>query len=257
MLSVCFVRLGNISQSHKTFKHKQMPTTKPAFAYCFTINNPTNEEKDLVSLLELGKDGENTKAIKYLKFALEHGEGETPHIQGYIYLHTQQRFSWVQKRLKRAAIFQTLGTVRQNVDYIGNPDFIHSDGNGEKAGKRKGGTSDPPVVWGDLDGVRTDKNPNKINREDELKQIKDEIDAGAKEIDLWENHFTAMCRYGRAIKEYRALKGLDTEYEQIKKEYAKLKVDKEMEKMERRSLLEEMKRNVLNPEILDEFIEAI
>jgi hypothetical protein len=256
-LSVCFVRLGNISQSHKTLKHKPMATTKPAYAYCFTINNPTNEEKDLVSLIGLGKDEENTKTIKYLKFALECGEGETPHIQGYIYLHTQQRFSWIQKRLKRAAIFQTLGTVQQNVDYVGNPDFVHSEGNPDKGGKRKGGKSAPPTVWGNLEGVRMDKNPNRINRQDELRQIKDEIDAGAKEIDLWENHFTAMCRYGRAIKEYRALRGLDTEYEQIKREYARLKAEKEMENKERRSLLEEMRRHVLHPDAYDTIIDQI
>ena len=207
-------------------------TTKPQSSWLITINNPTTEERDLLVLLGVaGLDRHDD--IKYIKYALEAGEGETPHVQAYIYLHNPQRFSFLQKRLKRAAIFPTIGTPQQCVDYIGNPDFVHAETttDEEKRGKRKGGTSEPPVTWGNLDGVKMDKGtrPPRKKRDKVLLEIKEKIDGGSTEADLWQDYFPVMVIHSERILKYFALRGLSTEndkltakYEENRKEKAKL-----------------------------------
>ena len=204
-------------------------TTKPQQSWLITINNPTDDDKELLS--QLGVVGKATdEVVQYVKWALETGEGETPHIQAYIYLHSPQRFSWIQKRLKRAAIYPTVGTPSQCRDYIGNPDYVHAESTSDakKAGKRKGGTSEPAQEWGNLDGVNLNKGtrPPKLKRDDVLLMVKDRIDNSATEAELWQEFFPVMVIHGSKIMNYYAIKGLETERDKVVKKYQEVRYER-------------------------------
>lgn len=169
---------------------------------------------------QLGIDNKTSdEVVQYVKWALETGEGETPHIQAYIYLHTPQRFSWIQKRLKRAAIYPTVGTPSQCREYIGNPDYLYAGTHPDpkKEGKRKGGTSEPAQEWGNLDGVNLNKGtrPPRLKRDDVLLMVKERIDGGATEAELWQEFFPAMVIHGAKIMNYYVIKGFKTERDKI------------------------------------------
>ena len=64
--------------------------------WCFTINNPTDEESFLLSIWgeSIEADGEQSDA-SYLVFGREVGESGTPHLQGYVELRTKKRISFL------------------------------------------------------------------------------------------------------------------------------------------------------------------
>lgn len=75
------------------------PTNKcKSTKWCLTLNNPTEEEYDIFK--KLPETWPNM--IRYFVYQTEVGESNTPHIQGYIQLHQQQRLSWWKKIFTRA-----------------------------------------------------------------------------------------------------------------------------------------------------------
>lgn len=74
---------------------------------CFTVNNWTQEEYDRIIELE----------CRYLVVGKETGESGTPHLQGYIELAGQKRFSTVKKMLPKAHIEFRRGTPSEAATY--------------------------------------------------------------------------------------------------------------------------------------------
>lgn len=68
--------------------------------WCFTINNPTSEDRDLL-------DGLVPLRASYLVFGEEYGEEETFHFQGTVVFVNRHSFKSVKKILPRAHIEQT------------------------------------------------------------------------------------------------------------------------------------------------------
>jgi hypothetical protein len=77
--------------------------------YCFTINNPDDDDYQQVELL---KD-----IAKYLIVGKEFGEENTLHLQGYVYFSDAKTFKSVKKILTRAHIESTKGTPSDNRRY--------------------------------------------------------------------------------------------------------------------------------------------
>lgn len=69
-------------------------------AYCFTLNNYTEEEYLSVTSLE----------SKYLVVGKEKGESGTPHLQGFIYFENPRGFNSVKKSIPRAHLEISKGT---------------------------------------------------------------------------------------------------------------------------------------------------
>lgn len=93
-----------------------------ARAYCFTINNYTENE-----LIDIEKDFIG-KSWKYI-IGKEIGTSGTPHLQGYIKSNNAIRFSTLKKMMSKAHIEVAKGDIKQNVkycckdnDYISNID---------------------------------------------------------------------------------------------------------------------------------------
>lgn len=80
-----------------------------ARAWCFTVNNYNQSDKDSVVSLVSGSE-------EYI-YGFEEGDSKTPHIQGYVRFKNQVRFSTLKKKLPQAHLEKAKGTPRQNFDY--------------------------------------------------------------------------------------------------------------------------------------------
>jgi len=81
-----------------THTHTNRMTTQTATYWAYTLNNPDDNETQLVHCLY----ERCTHAIKTNVFQHETGESGTPHFQGLLQLQKQQRMSFVKKLLPRA-----------------------------------------------------------------------------------------------------------------------------------------------------------
>lgn len=97
--------------------------------WCFTLNNPTEEETS--SLNELGSritEDPDSYEITYLLFAEETGATGTRHYQGYLELSRRLRLNQVKglPGLSRAHFERRRGTAQQAIDYClkDNPDLV-------------------------------------------------------------------------------------------------------------------------------------
>lgn len=150
--------------------------------WCFTINNPTENEKQILSeRWPLSPD------CGYMVWQTEEGEEGTRHIQGYVEFTQTRRLSFVKRILGgRAHLERRRGTRDQARTYCMKGES-RVDGPFEFGTWRSGGP-----------GRRCD-----------LQEIRERIDAGAAEMELWENHFNTMVRNYRAVREYRHLKSTE------------------------------------------------
>lgn len=80
--------------------------------WCFTLNNPTNEETE--HLLSL----EDNALVKYIVYQLEAGVVGTSHFQGYVQFSKRVRLSQVKAAISaRSHVERAMGTPQQNKDY--------------------------------------------------------------------------------------------------------------------------------------------
>lgn len=94
-------------------------------AYCFTINNYTDE--DIANLGLLG--------YQYLIYGREVGESGTKHLQGYMYFKSQRLFTAIKKKLPTAHIEARKGSHKQAREYcMKEGDYVEDGEPPEKSG---------------------------------------------------------------------------------------------------------------------------
>lgn len=153
-----------------------MPKRTRSKRWCFTLNNPTEEEKDFLSTqLLMMKTKETTPKLTYLIFGLE--AVSTQHYQGYLETETKSSLSTMKKFLKRAHWEKARGTPIEASEYC------KKDGNFQEEGSLSPGQ-----------GSRTD-----------LQEIKKKIEDGATEFDLADQHFEKWVVYRRSFQRYTTL----------------------------------------------------
>lgn len=156
-------------------------TTSRARHWCFTLNNPTEEE-----LLTLSGMSATSPACTYLVFQLEEGSNATHHVQGYIEFNQALRFAQVKRLIsQRCHLEKRRGTREQARAYCMKPDT-------RVEGPFEFGTWVPGGQ-----GRRTD-----------LHDIRAEIIRGTTEVQLWDSYFSTMARNYRAVDRYRGLKSI-------------------------------------------------
>lgn len=106
-------------------------TTKRSYGWCFTLNNPNNEDPqdDLTPLRE---------ASKYIIAGKEVGEEGTPHIQGYVYFVNKKSLAQLKKLLVRAHFEPQRGTAEQALEYCKKDGEYVEFGEPPMSKKRKG-----------------------------------------------------------------------------------------------------------------------
>lgn len=78
-------------------------------AYCFTINNYTEDDVCQVKAL--------AEIASYVVVGKEVGENSTPHLQGYVYFKEAKTFTSVKKKITRAHLELTKGSPEDNRRY--------------------------------------------------------------------------------------------------------------------------------------------
>lgn len=100
-------------------------------AYCFTINNPTDDDfLDVITLHDV-------YSCQYLIFGFEVGTEGTFHIQGYVYYPNAILFTTVKSLIPRAHIEVSKGTVEQNTAYCSKDGDYYSAGIAPTQGRAK------------------------------------------------------------------------------------------------------------------------
>jgi len=148
--------------------------------YCFTLNNYTDDE--LHQLHDLY--GEHADDIRFLFFQLEQGEEQTPHVQGYVEFKRSLRFNRVKALVSPRAHFErSRGSSADNIAYCSKSDTrIEGPWSyGEPASKKQ--------------GERTD-----------LIRIKELVDSGARDAEVWDQCFPAMVKFHRGVAAYKLCK---------------------------------------------------
>jgi len=134
--------------------------------WCFTINNPTEIDTELLSALE----------CVYLVYQKEEGEDGTPHYQGIVGFEQQLRFNAVKSMLPRAHL-EVARNVRASIDYC----------------QKQEGRLDGPWIRGTLpartQGSRSD-----------LAEIGEKVRAGTSLRQLAEEHFSSVVRYKSGLQ---------------------------------------------------------
>ena len=182
-----------------------MSNTKRQGSWFLTINNPSPGEEDIEGRL---KDADLLKHIKYFKAAIESGEeNKVRHVHIYLHMSENQRFAAIKKAFPRADIEAPIGTPQQQIDYIGNPDYLYSENHADekKRGKRKGGVCERCWTYGNTQGLRLDKKLNGTGLDQRLLALKQMIDDSAEISDLYEADFVTMIRYGSKLVDYASV----------------------------------------------------
>lgn len=145
-------------------------------AWCFTTNGYTREDEELLKRLV------SDSVATYLVYGREgKGEGETPHLQGYIEFGSKRAFSRVRASLPPGThIERRQGTAAEAAAYCKKEGDFYEAGRISRQGRRS-----------------------------DLEVIREEIKEGASELQIADNHFAQWVQYRRSFAEYRNLLHLD------------------------------------------------
>lgn len=140
--------------------------------WCFTLNNPTLEEEDvLITLI-------NKERVKFVFWQLERGEEtNTPHFQGFVCFTHPVAMATAKATLESGRYHLEImrGTIEDSIRYCSKPD-----------GRLRG-----PYQYGEQprQGARND-----------LKEVAEAIRGGASMRDLAESHPHQIIRYARGLQ---------------------------------------------------------
>lgn len=146
-------------------------TDSQSKAWCFTIANPTADDKPDVWF----SDGK----VTYVVWQMEMGDGGLVHYQGYVECVARKRLAWLKKNLHSTAHWEPRkGNQEQAISYCKKDDTRMAAGGpweaGEAAEKKQGERSD-------------------------LKKVADMVAAGASMQQVAEEHGSTYIQYSRGI----------------------------------------------------------
>lgn len=107
-------------------RHPETPKMGGNRAWCFTLNNYTEEEYKALQEVP----------CKYIIMGKEEGKEETPHLQGYVQFASQKRLGGLKDINGRAHWEAAKGNPQQNIDYCSKDGDFWEKGVRPKNGKR-------------------------------------------------------------------------------------------------------------------------
>lgn len=149
-------------------------TNKTSRRFCFTLNNPTDED-----LAWLRAALSNEQLVRYAIFGHEVGDSGTPHLQGYAELVKPIRCTGFKKATsKKAHVEVAYGNRLQARDYCKKDGKFEEFGNWESGGQ----------------GTRND-----------IKDVMDAIKTGIEPLKVCEDFPETVARYHNFFDKYTAL----------------------------------------------------
>lgn len=149
-------------------------------AFVFTLNNPKFE--DAQELQQITKQG----LCDYMTYQEEQGENGTKHLQGYFVLKNRKELPTLKKMFKCQPHFEVRkGSHKQAKNYCQKDDTRVLNG--------------MKFTYGE------DYEPEQGKRND-LLAVKETIDGGATEEELWDSHFKEMVKFKNGLTYYASLK---------------------------------------------------
>lgn len=145
---------------------------KPSRAWVFTLNNPEDEQLPVV----WKHDGS-----VYCVWQLESGESGTPHLQGYVVFCKAMRLSACKRVDSNAHWESRKGTHEQAKAYC------------TKDESRVRG----PWTYGE--------EPKGCGKRTDLDAVREAVNEGVSDKELWDRFFPSMCRYHKSVSFYRML----------------------------------------------------
>lgn len=91
-----------------------VPSVHGNRAWCFTLNNPTDEE---TASLPTSLPSDAWPSVDGLVYQLEKGENGTPHFQGYVHFQRQTKLAYLKQLIPRAHFEPARGRPRANLAY--------------------------------------------------------------------------------------------------------------------------------------------
>lgn len=147
--------------------------------WIFTLNNPSGTiDADIVTWYE------DSSLADLVVYQHEVGESGTPHLQGLVVFKARTRLAGCKRFLDTAHWEPMRGQLQQAIDYCTKED-----------------TRDPlyePITLGHVESCQ--------GRRSDLAEIKEKLDAGAKETEIADEHFGDWVRYHRSFREYKRMK---------------------------------------------------
>ncbi len=197
---------------------KRKPQPTKSVAWCFTINFKDNEDTGapftVDEVLALQIDPSSFPDCSYAVWQLERGHGDpeenvegTLHFQGYLKFDKGKRITQISKMMPRAAIYKANGSPGQCTHYCSKPIKGCDCGHCTGTGLRVAGTESGPWSHGSVKvtkGTRSD-----------MVQIKELVDAGATQMELYDAHFGTMVRNTKGIMNYKRLKTVKRNWKPI------------------------------------------
>lgn len=151
--------------------------------WTWTLNNPTDAEKDHIKNLEVGP----ASGLRYLCYGEEEGELGTPHLQGYVEFFSGWSWNRVKQLISgRLHVEASQGSPLQNLKYcsktrecdnISNSVFVEI---GEISSKTQGKRKD-------------------------ILEVKEMVDDGCTDLEISQAYFGTWIRNRDGIKEYRSM----------------------------------------------------
>lgn len=135
--------------------------------WCFTTNNYDEKHEDHLQSLP----------CSYIIYGRERGEQGTPHLQGYIQFAARKSLRQARLLVPGSHLSVARGTPQENKNYCSKEGDVYERGEMQTSGRRN-----------------------------DLEEIKSQIDSGASNIEIAEQHFSQWCVYRRSFAEYRTLR---------------------------------------------------
>lgn len=120
--------------------HEAVLATIKSASWCFTINNPTAEEREFFS--NIVTSGQLPRNINFLVFQEERGHDEgTTHFQGYLELNNKFKLGWLKNNFNSRAHYENRrGTQEEAIAYCCKEDTRVQDGLSGRIGQPRGGS---------------------------------------------------------------------------------------------------------------------
>lgn len=171
----------------------------PRMSYCFTLNNWTPMERQ--QILDIRPQ------VQYLCLAEEVGEQGTPHLQGYLQLNAQVKYTTMQRWAgwNRVHFETSRGTDQENYNYIHGP-------------YTKNGKNKPENPTFTERGER--QSMGRPGARSDLSAVKKSISEGLSYEEVCEIHFDEAAKYNRFIKEQIGLRDANKQLDSLREAFA-------------------------------------